>query len=39
MIDKLKEKSVIFNSALKVWKDHKVCAIIVLGLIAVLIIR
>ena len=33
MIDKLKQKSMV------IWKDHKVCAIIVLGLIAVLIIR
>ena len=38
MIDKLKEKSVMFNSALKVWKNHKICISAIVVIIAAAII-
>ena len=39
MLDKLKQKSVMFNSAVTIWNKHKVCAILVLILVAALIIK
>ena len=39
MFNKLKEKSILFNSALRVWNNHKIWVVVVAALVVELIIK